>query len=444
MDKHLLETARFAAQKAKSFGADDARISVTRSRDVSVEWRDGSLDRLQESTKQSLSITLYVDGRYSVNGTSDLRWESVEKYIENGVAATKLLAPDPHRHLPDPSRYLGMYEGDLEIYDPKVLEIIPADRLKTAREIEEAVRSRDDKGLIVSVTGSVSDNEYESICLTTNGLEVTEQGTSSWREAMVSIKDENDKRPMGSAFGGATHFADIPSPDTVGADAWQRALDQVGSKQAPTGRYEVVVENRTVPSLCGRLLSALGGAAVQQRRSFLEDKLDKKVASPLLTVRSEPHVKRGLASTAWDSEGMASRPLSIFDKGVLRTFFFDTYYASKMGVEPTTGSPANLVWELGKRDAAAMIKDMKKGIFITSFLGGNSNDTTGDFSLGIRGFYVEKGKLLYPISEMNMAGNHLALWAGLKEVGSDPWRFSQNLAPSLRFENVQCSGGVAE
>jgi PmbA protein len=127
---------------------------------------------------------------------------------------------------------------------------------------------------------------------------------------------------------------------------------------------------------------------------------------------------------------------------VLKTFFLDTYYASKMNVQPTTGGPANLVWALGTRDADAMIKNMKKGIFITSFLGGNSNDTTGDFSLGIRGFYVEKGNLIHPISEMNMAGNHLSLWSALKEVGSDPYAYSENLAPSLRFENVQCSGGV--
>jgi PmbA protein len=442
-DKKLLELARFAAAEAKRFGADDARISVSRSRDVSVEWRDGRLDRIQESTKQSLSVTLYVDGRYSVNGTSDIRRDVLSKYIENSVSAARLLAPDPHRHLPNPARYKGMLTEDLEIYDEKVPAVLPESRLAGAKDIEAAVRACDNKNLIVSVTSSVSDYEYESICLNTNGLEATEQGTSTWRGATVSIKDGADKRPMGSSYGGGTHMSALPSPGDVGAEAFKRATDQIGSEQVATGLFEVVVENRAVPSLSRHLFGVLSGGAVQQRRSFLEDKLGQKVASPLLSVTSDPHLKGGLASAAWDAEGMATKPRAVFDKGELKTFFLDTYYASKLGVEPTAGGAANLVWSPGQRDADAMVAQMKRGIFITSFLGGNSNDTTGDFSLGIKGFYVEDGRIVHPVSEMNMAGNHLEFWKCLAEVGSDPWPYSANRSPSLRFEDVQCSGKKA-
>jgi PmbA protein len=138
---------------------------------------------------------------------------------------------------------------------------------------------------------------------------------------------------------------------------------------------------------------------------------------------------------------MATAKLPVFEKGVLKTFLLDTYYASKLGVAPTTGGFANLIWSAGKRDAAQMIKRIKKGIFINSFLGGNSNDTTGDFSLGIRGFYILNGEPVHPISEMNLAGNHLSFWNALQEIGADPWPYSSNRAPSLRFEHVQCSGG---
>lgn len=439
----LLETARFAAAKATQFGATDARISVSRSRDVSVEWRDGKLDRIQESTKQSLSVTLFVDGRYSVNGTSDLRPDAVQKYIENAVLATRLLSPDPHRRLPDPARYEDMFSGELGIYDEGVSAIAADERLRRARELEEAVRDCDETHLAVSVTGSVSDYEYESVCLNTNGLEAAERGTSTWRDATVSIKDGDEKRPMGGAYGGGTHLADLPPPQELGADALKRAADQIGSKQVATGTYEVVVENRAVPTLSRHLLAVLSGSAVQQRRSYLEDKLGQKVASPLLTITSDPHLKGGLASAAWDAEGMATQVRPVFDKGVLKTFFLDTYYASKLGVQPTSGSAANLVWSTGKRNADEMIKRMKNGIFITSFLGGNSNATTGDFSLGIKGFYIQNGVPVHPVSEMNLAGNHLSFWAGLSEVGSDPWRYSSNRSPSLRFEKVQCSGGDA-
>jgi PmbA protein len=439
-ERKIMALAKHAASVAKQSGASDARVAATSSREVSVEWRDGKLDRIQESTQQSLAITLYVDGRYSVNDTSDLRKDAVEAYIQNAVAATRYLARDEHRHLPDPARYENATKDNLEIYDPEISKISPEERLRAAEAMESAAREGTGSDRIISVTTSVSDYGYHSVLVATNGLEASEEGTSTWRSATVSIRDADDRKPRGSDYGGGTFAADLPDVAIVGNNALRRALDQTGSRQVDTGRYEVIVENRAAPTLSRHLLSPLSGASLQQRRSFLENKLGQTVASAELTLTSDPHLKRGLSSTAWDGEGMATLPRVVFDKGVLKTYFLDTYYASKLGEPPTTGSPANLVWDGGERSAAEMIEKMKKGIFITSFLGGNSNATTGDFSLGIRGFYVEKGKILHPVSEMNMAGNHLELWKHLVEVGNDPWSYSSNRSPSLRFKEVQCSG----
>ncbi len=436
----LIKLSEYAADRAKKYGANNARIIASRSREVSVEWRDGKLDRLQESTKQSLSVTLFVDGRYSVNETSDIREDSVDKFLENAIASTKLLAPDPHRRLPNPSRYSKVFGGDLEIFDRKILEIMPDNRLETARAIEESARQADTKNIIVSATGEVSDYVYETVCLNTNGLEAYETGTSTWRQCTAAIKDEEGKRPMGSAYGGGTRMLDLPSPSDIGKDALERAMEQIGSKQTKTGQYEILVENRAAPALSRHILGVLSGRAVQQRSSFLEDKLNKPVVSSALSVKSDPHLKGGLSSSLWDSEGMATVPYVIFDKGVLKTFFLDTYYASKLGKEPTSGSASNIIWQQGTRNAASIIKSIDKGIFITGFLGGNSNDTTGDFSLGIRGFLIKKGTLIQPISEMNLSGNHLDLWNNLVEIGSDPWPYSSNRTPCLRFIKAQCSG----
>lgn len=439
-ERSMRDLAARAISEARAAGAKDSRAFVTRSRDVTVEWRDGKLDRIRESTAQSLSVSLYVDGRFSASGTSDLRPDAVAQFVRGMVGATRTLAPDPHRHLPDPARYAGATQADLQISDPAVATVAPDARLADARRLEEAARAGDGDGRIVSVTAGVGDTEAAWVGMSTNGFDATERSTSFGRSIEVAVRDAGDRKPEGYAYADACFAADLPSIEALGAEALRRADGQRGSKQAPTGVYEVVIENRVVSRLARYLFGALAGEDLQQKSSFLEGKLGARIGSELLTVTSDPHLPRGLATSAWDSEGMVTTKLPVFEKGVVKTYFLDTYYASKLGAQPTTGEWNNLVWAKGVRDAAAMIAGMKKGIFVTDFTGGNSNGTTGDFSLGIKGFYVEKGKIAHPISEMNLAGNHLEIWKQLAEVGSDPWTSSGNRSPSLRFKKAQCSG----
>jgi PmbA protein len=440
-ERNLMDLAKQAARTAQREGSRDARVFLSRSRSVSVEWRDGKLDRIQESTSLGMNVELYVDGRYSANSSSDLRPAAIDDYIRTAVATTRFLAPDEHRKLPEPARYEGApAAAALDRHDASVSGVTPQQRLQTARQLEEAARAGDGSGAIVSVTTWVGDTENLWVGLTTNGLEATETGTSFSLGADVSVKDKDDRKPSGWDMGETRFLADLPAVGDVGRTATRRAVDQLGSKQVETGEYELVVENRAVPTFVRHLLSPLFGQSIQQKRSFMEGMLDKEIGSRLLTVTSDPHLPRGLASTAFDGEGMATSRRPILEGGVLRTYFLDTYYASKLGMAPTTTDTGNLVWQAGTRDAAAMVAGMSKGIFVTGFLGGNSNGTTGDFSLGIKGLYVEKGKIVHPVSEMNAAGNHLEFWRRLAEVGSDPWAYSSNRAPSLRFEGVQCSG----
>jgi len=439
-EKTMRELAAHAIGAAKYAGALDARAFVMRSRDVTVEWRDGKLDRIRESTAQSLGISLYVDGRFSSSGTSDLRPDAVAAFVQGMVGATRYLAVDEHRRLPDPARYEGATKADLQIFDPAVASVAPETRLGDARMLEEAVRAGDKDGRIISVTATVGDTEAAWVGLSTNGFDAAEKSTVFSRSVEASVRDAGDRKPEGYSYADACVAADLPPIDALGAEALRRADGQRGSKQAATGVYEVVVENRVAARAVGALFGALLGEDIQQKSSFLEGKLGARVGSELLTVTSEPHLPRGLATSGWDGEGMVTSRRPVFEKGVVKTYFLDTYYASKLGAQPTTGEWNNLVWVPGKRDAAAMIAGMKKGIFITDFTGGNSNGTTGDFSLGIKGFYVEKGAIAHPVSEMNLAGNHLKFWKQLAEVGSDPWTSSGNRTPSLRFKKAQCSG----
>jgi len=184
----------------------------------------------------------------------------------------------------------------------------------------------------------------------------------------------------------------------------------------------------------------MSARGLQQRSSFLEGKLDQKIGSPALTIIDDPFIPSGLGSCLYDDEGLATRRRVLIDKGVLKTFFVDNYYGRKLGWELTTAGPSNVVLEEGSRSLDELVQRMEKGILVTGFLGGNSNDTTGDFSYGIIGMLVENGEKVQAVNEMNISGNLLEFMAQLVEAGNDPYPYSSYRLPSLYFTDVQFSG----
>lgn len=440
--KHgLLELSRHAIARARHHGAQGARAAVSRNTSSTIEWRDGQLDRLRESTSQNLTIALFVDGRYSVNSTCDLRRDAIDAFLADAVAGTRLLAPDPDRSLPDLASCDGRFEGDLGQWDPAgAAEASAEERRRRVRELEAAARSAPGADRIVSVTATAADTTGEDALVTSHGMEGTARYTVFSAGAQVAVRDEGTRRQRGFWRSATLHRDRLDAPERIGSIATERALAQSGARPVQTGAYRCIIENISVPRLFGNLQGPASGNALQQGRSFLAGKLSQPLASPLLTVRDEPHLFGGFGSSTYDSEGMATRARPFIERGVLRGYYLSVYYARKLRMEPTTAAPTNLVFALGERDLDALRREMGTGILIRSFMGGNSNDATGDFSIGIKGDWVEDGQIVHPISEMNLSGNHQELWHRLAEVGSDPNPFSSVRSPSLRFEPLSFAG----
>lgn len=202
----------------------------------------------------------------------------------------------------------------------------------------------------------------------------------------------------------------------------------------------MVVDPMNTGRLLGPLMSALNGGALQQKNSFLLNKLHEKVGSDRLTLTDDPHLVKAFGARYFDNEGIATERRAIFDRGVLNTYFIDTYNAGKMEVDPTISSASILVMNTGNKNLEGLVADIDKGILVTGFNGGNCNSSTGDFSYGIEGFLIEGGKLTQPVSEMNITGNMITLWSSLVETGNDPRLNSSWRIPSLVFEGVDFSG----
>ncbi len=438
--KQMQDTARSAAEVAQQAGAQQAAVQAARVRTVEVEWRDGRLERMKEATTRGLTVEIFVDGRYSQVGTSDLRPGAVKSFVEEAVAVARKLQPDPFRALPDPKLYQGQARIDLDMVDPSQGALTAVGRRERAQAAEAGARGVKGAAGILSVTTGFSDDLGEIFRVHTDGFEGTRRGTSFTVSAEVSVKDPDGRRPEDWDLGFARHVGAIPAPEAVGRKAAERAVARIGSRKGESAAMTVIVDARAANRLVATLVGPLSGMSLQQKQSCLEGKLGQQVGSALLDVADDPLVPRGLESRLFDGEGLAARRFPVFEKGVLRSYYIDTYYGRKMRLEPTTRSASNLAWTLGTKGPEGLAADAKEAMIVTDFLGGNSNGTTGDFSLGVQGYRVRGGRIAEPVGEMNMSGNLLEVWKRLVAVGNDPYPYSKLRTPTLVFEGVQLAG----
>ncbi|MEM6990270.1 MAG: TldD/PmbA family protein [Myxococcota bacterium] len=433
----LLERAAAAVELAAAEGADGSWAKATSMRSTSCRVRDGELEKMQQSNSRRLSMSLYVDGRFFTHSTSDLRDEPLRQFVREAVALTRAIEPDPFRELPDPALFEGRTQADLQTVDAGLLDLTPQARIDRCKELDALVAGGDK---VISAMASLSDGRYTMGAASSNGF--SGAYTSSWigQYANLTLQGEGDRRPEGGMGATARHAADLPDLRWIGDEAKRRAFARLGSTKGPTTTTTLVVDRLSVPRLLYALIGPASGRALQQGQSFWADKLGKRVVSKALSVTDDPHIPRAIGSRPFDGEGIASRPMSVLTDGALKNYFIDTYYGRKLEMPPTTSSSSNLVVAPGRGDLKQLLADVGSGVYVTSWLGGNSDGTTGEFSLGLRGHRIEKGTVGAPIGEMNVTGNLLEFWSKLSVVGDDVWTYGGARTPTMVFEDVSFSG----
>ncbi|MCJ7484069.1 MAG: TldD/PmbA family protein [Thermodesulfovibrionales bacterium] len=439
MNKEMLDLVAWVIKATKSAGADNCKVNLDTNRSVEITYRERKPENIKEAFTKALNIEVFVNNRFSIQSTSDLRKGALQDFIANAVAATKLLAEDPLRTLPDPKYYQGRAELALELVDPAYQSFSPENRHDMVKALEKAcLQEGGDK--VISVTAQEQDGFQESLQMTSNGFAGHVQGTYYSVFTEMTAKDEGERRPNGYSYAVAVSRKDLPKSEVVGIEAALRTLSMLGAKKIKTETLPVIIENQNVERIFGGFIGAMFGRSIQQKRSFLADKKGQQIGSKHLTLIDEPLIKGGLGSRLFDRDGFSAQKRTMIEAGILKEFFVDWYYSRKLGWEPTSGSSSNLVIPPGKRPVSEIMKDLGRGILITGFIGGNSNPTTGDTSIGITGQFFEKGEPVQAVAEMNIADNHLKFWNKLIEVANDPFLSSARRFPSLVFENIVVSG----
>lgn len=431
------EIALWVKDYALEQGASAVRVTLAAGVSNSFEFRDQQLDTLESSTESSLQVELFVDQKYGSFASNRLEKDDLKLLIEQGIDAVKYLGKDECKQLPNPERYFKGSDIDLNIYDPNYLNIQTDDKLAIAKKgIDEIYNQHPD---IISITSAYSDSISSVFMIDSNGFEAQTDRTNYSLVVSVSLKTATDARPEAYWYDIATHW-DLLQKEGIAKIALEKALQKVGQEKVASGQYQMLLDNMTSTKLLSPIISALSGGAIQQRNSFLIDKIGKKLFPDQLTIIDKPHQKNKLGSRFYDGEGVATTERVIIENGVLKTYFIDTYNSLKLGIEPTIASSTGLCMQLGDKDHKELMSNIEKGIWVTGFNGGNTNPTTGDFSFGIEGFFIEKGQIVKPVSEMNITGNLLSLWANLAEIGNDPRKNVASQIPSLLFNDVSFSG----
>jgi PmbA protein len=437
MSVDLTSKAEQAVELAKVAGADEVAAKISQSRDVSFEYRDGGLEKVKDTTSQGLAVEIYAAGRYSSHQTTDLNPERLKSFVAEAVAITKALEPDEFREITPEELFRNRPDGDLDLVDPAVAEITRDQRLAWCEAID-AVATDHEK--VISATAGVYDGSNQSTSVSSNGFSGIQQSTYCWYGSEITMMDQGDKRAEDSFYAGSPHIASLPEASSVASTALNRVLSRLNSEKGPTAKTTMVVDSRVAGSLIGRLLSPANARRVQQGQSYWGDLVGEKAFSSALTIVDDPLIKRGFSSRHFDSEGISARAIPIVEDGVVRNLYVDTYYGRKTGMTPTTGSSSNRRITSGDKTLKELLADAGDGIYVTSWLGGNADNTTGDFSLGLRGHMIENGQVGRPISEMNVTGNLGDLFSRLQMVGNDIYPYSSTLSGSLVFSDVDFSG----
>ncbi|MBU0515987.1 MAG: TldD/PmbA family protein [Proteobacteria bacterium] len=445
---NLKRTAELVLKTAKGAGADQASARVARTREMEVSFRGGDLEKARGSTRRQVSVRLFVAGRYGGFSTSDLRPGALGDFVKRGVELVRALEPDPHRGLPDPKRYASGKPPDLGLYDPRLARARGERFIARAAGLDRLIKkvSSAGKAGVISTSGYAGFEVSAVLLADTNGFAGLVEQTTGYVGCGVVLLDptqEGKRRRDGWTEIGPSlkRLGDKRRDERTARLAYTRAVRQIGAKPGPTGRASVVVENQAAGKLVRSLVQILSGPALRRRTSFLLGKKGRPVAAKILTLKDEPWLSGGLGSRRFDAEGVAVRPMPLIEAGVLKNYYLDTYNARVLKMKPTTGRPTNLVLTPSvKAGFRALWPKVKRGLAVTDFLGGNFNATTGDFSYGVSGLWIEGGEAVYPVEGMNLSGNYLDLWKSLLAVGNDPYPFSRFLTPSLVFGSVQFSG----
>jgi PmbA protein len=437
----LLETL---LKRAKALGASAADAVLSDSASTAVNRRLGKPEALTRSEEADIGLRVFIGQRAAIVSSSDRSSEALDQMAERAVAMAKSVPEDKYAGLADPAE-LAKTIPDLELFDATELSV--SEMTEKADAAEDAARGV--KGVTNSDGAACSAARDTVYYVASNGFKGG-YSSSSFNISVSVIAGKDTNMETDYDYDSAAWLKDLKAPEKIGQSAGERAVRALNPRKGPTRRLPVVFDRRISGGLLGSLSGAISGTSVARGTTFLKDKLNERIFSAGLTVFDDPFLKKGLRSHPFDAEGISPQKRRIIDDGVLTGWLLDCASARQLGLKstgnasrgassPPSPKPANFYLENGKKTVEELLKGVEEGFFVTQLMGSGVNMVTGDYSRGARGFWIEKGKVTYAVSEMTIASNLKDMWKSLEAANDLEFKTGVD-APTVLIESMTVAG----
>ena len=439
--ERLADLAQDVIRRARAAGASQAEVAASIDTGLNVNVRLGEVETVEHTRDRGFGLTVYFGQRKGSASTADLNPDSIQATLDQACAIARYTEEDPASGLADPTRMAKDFP-ELDLWHPWALDTPAA--IELGQRVEQAGRAQ--AGITNSEGASVQVGESLSVYANSHGFVGRERGTRHSLSLSLIAGDE-DGMQRDYWYDSVRSAGDFMSAEALGRKAAERTLARLGARRLSTRQSPVLFAPELARGLIGHLVGAVSGGALYRRASFLLDHAGKQVMPSWLNIVERPFLPRGQGSGAFDAEGVATRDSSLIEDGVLARYVLSSYSARKLGLESTgnAGGIHNLIVEAGAADGGrddfdGMLQRLGTGLLVTEVMGQGVNTITGDYSRGAAGFWVEQGRIAYPVEEITIAANLREMYLGIQAVGTDVDPRSHLLSGSILVDRMTIAG----
>jgi PmbA protein len=432
-----------ALAHARKLGATDCGAEASEGCGLSVAVRKGELENVERNRDKSLGVTVYIGQRRGNASTSDFSEAAIAQTVQAAYDIARFTAEDPVAGLPDADEIARPEEqSELDLFHPWAIDS------EAAAEIAlkcEAAAFKTDKRITNSEGAGVSAQQSHFFSAHTRGFR---GGYASSRHSIsvAPIAGKGDEMQRDAWYSSMRSPKELAAPEHVGRYAAERALARLKARKISTRECPVLFESPLAAGLLGGFVQAVSGGALYRKSTFLADSLGKSVFPGHVDILEDPHVPRGKGSAAFDEEGVRTKARKVVDSGQVGGYFLSSYSARKLGMKSTGNAGGSHNLTLTSRltqpgdDLEGMLRKLGTGLFVIELMGQGVNYVTGDYSRGASGFWVENGRIAYPVQEITIAGNLKDMLAGIEAVGADTYNYGAKTVGSVLINRMKVAG----
>lgn len=446
-EEKYLDFASEIVNRALKKGVDEAEVYLEKGNEFSLEIKDGEIETLQQSGSKGFGLRIFKSKKLAFGYSSDFSAESIDKLIDELIVLAGYSDSDDCNGLPSEDQKPAVM--DLGLYDDKLPLITTEEKIDIVRRMEGAAKDYD-KRVYKFRTSKLTDWSGLTVLVNSNGFTLSRKDTYAII-VCVPIAEEGDKKESSFWYSINRFFQKLDSPEDVGRIAAERAVSMLGARPVESQVVPVIFSPPKAADFCNNIATALKGYMVFRGNTFLLDKLGKQVASNKVTLVDDGLIPGALASKSFDGEGIAPIKKKLIEGGILKSYLFDLYYGRKLASTSTGNasrsysslpsiSTTNFYLENGDKTPEEIIKNVDSGLYLVNTMGEGLKYSTGDYSVGAEGFWIEKGKISFPVSQITISGNMIDMLNNIEEIGNDLVLNNSTSSPTIKISQMTVSG----